>query len=369
MRIGIDGRVLYRSEIKGVGRYLQHLLNHLISANGGHEYFLFYNPQDLAQNGLELPRSIVKIPISANSDELWEQWELPKAVRKNQLDIFHSPANTTSVLLGCKTIVTLHDAMSHRFAIRWGRRENFYWNYVQKWAYRKVSKFITPSFFAKCQIVDELSISEQKIKVIYHGISETYQKADLAAVNAWREKYGVKGPYIFIAGGRLERKNIPMAIQAFDIALEKIKPINLVISGVKGVKAVETIVEKIKNHHHICLLPHLHETDLISAYSGAEVFIFPSLEETFGFPPVEAMACGVPVIASNASCIPEVLGDGAYLVDCHQRGLLAEAITTVVNSPDLQRDLIRRGTERVTKYKWEFAAKKTLAVYDEVTNQ
>ncbi|MBI4387595.1 MAG: glycosyltransferase, partial [Candidatus Omnitrophica bacterium] len=140
---------------------------------------------------------------------------------------------------------------------------------------------------------------------------------------------------------------------------------DLVVSGVQGVQEVEEAVRQSQNQGRVYLIPHLGQDDLIAAYSGAELFIFPSLEETFGFPPVEAMACGAPVVASNASCIPEVLGDAAYFVDTKEPKPLAEAIAKVLQDKNLRENLIQKGKERAAQFKWEKAARETLAVYEE----
>ncbi len=364
MRIGIDARVL-GGEIKGIGRYLEHLLSALASVNGKHEYVLFYDAKKPRKISLSLDSGMTEENLSAPNDELWEQWVLRQAIRKYRINIFHSPANTTMLWPICPTVVTLHDAMSHRYAKNWGCRENFYWNYVQKKAYRKSFRLITPSKFAKDQLVDELSITPEQIRVIYHGISERYQKATPAVIEAWREKYGIKSSYIFIAGGKLKRKNIPTAIQAFHMIAPQFQDKDLVVSGVESVSAVREVVQKSQNRDRIHLIPHLGQEDLIAAYSGTELFIFPSLEETFGFPPVEAMACGAPVVASNASCIPEVLGSAAYFVDTKEPEPLAQAIVTVLKDDNLRADLTRKGLERARQFKWENTARETLAVYEE----
>ena len=366
MRIGIDARVL-SGEIKGIGRYLEHLLSTLVSVNGKHEYILFYDAKQPRKIPLLLNGSVTEEELSAPNDELWEQWSVRRAIRKHRLDVFHSPANTTLLWPVCPTVVTLHDAMSHRYATNWGRRENFYWNYIQRNAYRKSSCFIAPSEFAKNQLVNELSIAPEQIRVIHHGISHHYQKASSEVVKTWRQKFGIERPYIFVAGGRLKRKNIPTAIQAFNIVARQLENIDLVVSGVEGVPAVQEAVEQSQNSGRIYLIPHLGQDDLIAAYSGAELFVFPSLEETFGFPPVEAMACGAPVVASNATCIPEVLGEAAYFVDTKESEPFAQAIVKVLKNNSLRAGLVKKGIERARQFRWEKTARETLAVYEEAT--
>ena len=363
MRIGIDARVLYAPQIKGVGRYLQYLLNHLSEMNGGHEYVLFYDPRIASADRTPRSHRVKAIPITARAEEIWEQWALPNAVRRAGLDLFHSPANTTMLWPPCPTVITLHDTMSHQAARGWGRWENFYWNSVQRWAYRSVRCHVTPTQFSRQQIIDELRLPQERIVVVYHGIGQTYHPVSQSEILRWKESYNVQSPYVFVAGARLARKNIPTALRAFDLIAKQMGQIQLVVSGVSGVPEIETLVAQLSSRARIRLLPHLDEPDLVVAYSGAELFVFPSLRETFGFPPLEAMACGVPVIASNATCIPEVVGDGAYLVDCAQSQPLAQAMIKVLEDSTLRAALINRGLARAKQFRWERAAEQTLGVY------
>lgn len=365
MRIGIDARILCAGQLKGIGRYLQYLLDHLGGADGDYQYVVFYDPKHAVIDRLPQRENITSVPVAARTDELWEQWVLPRAAKKAKLDLFHSPANTTMLWPPCPTVVTLHDAMSHQAARGWGRLENFYWNGVQRWAYRGARRFITPTRFAKQQLLEELGLPDRSIAVIYHGVGETYRPASSVEIERWMERYRVARPYVFIAGGRLSRKNIPTALRAFELVAQRTGRIQLVVSGVQGVPLIEQIVAQLRCRDRIRLLPHLDEPDLIPAYSGAELFVFPSLRETFGFPPLEAMACGTPVVASNATCIPEVVGDAAYLVDCRDPKLLADAIVRVLGDEDTRMEFVQRGLAHVKRFRWERAAQETLRVYQE----
>jgi glycosyltransferase involved in cell wall biosynthesis len=372
MRIGIDARVLFLVKIKGVGRYVQYLLASMVENYPENEYILFYDKNRVEVTEIpESPRipkapNVSLVELSAPSEELWEQWALPRAVKAAEIELFHSPANTTMIFSPCPVVVTLHDAMSHRFAKNWGRRENFYWNQIQRWAYKRTNRFITPSAFAKKQLVDELHLPGENIDVVYHGIAGRYQPASYQGIQKWRERHGIERPYLFIAGARLARKNIPTAIQAFEMIGDRIPDLELVITGVRDVPAVLDLLKTMKHSHRVKLLPHLDEVELIPAYSGAEIFLFPSLEETFGFPPIEAMACGAPVIASNASCIPEVVSEGGLLVDCKTPHQLAEAILQVIQDEKIKADWSARGKLNANRFKWEHAASETLNIFEHV---
>ena len=177
--------------------------------------------------------------------------------------------------------------------------------------------------------------------------------------------HNVRKPFVFVAGGRLALKNIPTALRAFDLLAKKKDQIQLVVSGASGVPEIETLAAQLPSRARTRLVPHLEESDLVAAYSGAEIFVFPSLQASFGFPPLEAMACGTPVIASGVDAIPEVVKDAAYLVDCKQPEPLAQAMIEVLEDPTLRANLIKRGSERVKQFRWERAAEQTLGVYEE----
>jgi len=364
MKIAIDGRVLFLSKIKGVGRYLQYLLKEFDRMNSQIDFYLLRNPRTTEADKVEQYEHIQTIDLPAPSDFIWEQFTVSRFIRKNKVDVYHGPANTVGALTRCVKIVTLHDAMSHRFARSWGMLENAYWNIVQRNAYRSVDGFITPTQFAKRQLIDELQIPDEKIKVVYHGISNKFGRAPDSAVNEWRSKYGLDKPYIFVAGARLPRKNIATVLKAFELLGSRVEKYDLVITGVIGLDIVEKILDAMKMKHCVKLLPHLDEGELISAYSGAELFVFPSLEETFGFPPLEAMACGAPVVASNASCIPEVVGDGAELVDCRNPKPLSETIFKILGSNAAKNDLRERGWKRAECFSWKRACDETLKIYE-----
>lgn len=365
MRIGLDARLLYASELKGIGRYLQYLVQHLVAADAQHDYVMFYDPAMAMTDRLPATGRAAAVPVRAGSVEAWEQWALPQAVRAHRIELFHSPANTTMVWGSCPIVVTLHDVVSHQLARQWGWREYLYWNVVQRCAYRRAARFITPSAYAKQQLEQVLALPARSIRVVHHGIGSAYRPADPDTVARWTERVGIRRPYLFVAGAKLPYKNIPTALHAFDLLAGRFPQLSLVISSVAGNPAIEQVVAQLRHGARVVRLPHLDEPAMVAAYSGAEAFVFPSLNESFGFPQVEAMACGAPVIASDAACIPEVVGDGALLVDCRRPEPLAEAIVKTLNDPALRAQLIARGLKRAEQFTWERAARATLAVYNE----
>lgn len=369
MRIGFDARVICQKQVKGIGRYLTNLLQALVDHAGRNEIFLFVDQHsefDSEESGMKRIH-LVKVASSRNGG-YWEQFALPKAVRDLRIDVFHSPSNTMMGFPPCPVVLTLHDAMSHRLAKQWGMKENFYWNILQRFAYSRALKIITPSEFARKQLIDELRLPHEKITVVHQGISPVFNILAADETNKRILQNQLPAKYILALGSNLERKNIGTLLQAFDLIADR-TPVELVVTGAMGCERIQHQYQSLKNKHRVKLLDYVSENELVAFYNKSDLFVFPSLEEGFGFPPLEAMACGAPVVASNASCIPEVVGDAAYLVDCRRPEPLAEAILKMLTDITLRTSFKTKGIEHAKKYRWETAAKKTLEVYEEAVRK
>ena len=369
MRIGFDARVLYKKKLKGIGRYLQYLVIYFLRLEGNHEFFLFYNPKDAEIIPEFENKRVIHIPVEGPNEELWEQWFLPKAIRKNNIDAFHSTTNTTMLFPPCPTVISIHDVMSHLQAPRWGRRANFYWNFVQRIAYQKSSFFITCSNFSKEKINNHLNLPLEKIHVISYGIDEKYRRISSEVAADRLKHFSLKRPYLLMIGGKLLRKNILTALKAFELVASQKPDLILVITGMKGFEPIEKEVAKSVHAERIKLLDYVSEDELVALYNNAALFIFPSLDEGYGFPPLEAMACGAAVIASNASCIPEIVGDAAFLADCRTPETMKEAILQVIENPKLKSELIEKGLRHIRNFDWAKTACETFQIYEKVASE
>jgi len=365
MRIGIDARALTATHLKGIGRYCENLICSLSRIYAKHDYVLFCSGSSSLPDRIIGNDHITEVRVQAANGFLWEQWALPLAIRKNQIDVFHSPANSTMLWTPCPTILTLHDTMTHQYARSWGGKENIYWNTLQTIAYRRLNKIIAPSQFSKSQICAEFKINPDRVEVIYQGVSSRFRVMDREAVEMQLKSFKLPNPFIFAVGSKLERKNIRTLIEAFDGISQKVGRLELVIAGLQGYQPIEQAVNALRDPSRVRLLGYINEEELIAFYNRAALFIFPSLNEGFGIPPVEAMACGAPVIASNASCIPEVVGDGGLLVDCKTPEPLAVAMAQVLANTTVRDSLRSNGIARAKHFTWEETARKTLKVYEQ----
>ncbi|MBA2679278.1 MAG: glycosyltransferase family 4 protein [Ktedonobacteraceae bacterium] len=376
MKIGING-MFFQFPASGSGQYLSHLLNAIAEIDKKNDYTLF-GPGPV-ENNSTYPYEIARVPGFATRNEniekvMWEQFTGPAAVHKAGMDLFHVPYFAPPLLPRTPTIVTIHDVIPLRLpAYQPNGRVKAYMNLVARAAWR-ASMIITVSEHAKQDIIEVLKLPAERIRVIYEAAGEEYQPViDSGKLAEAQARYEVGDRYIFYLGGLDQRKNVPQLIRAFAQVYQQVGDPNLrlLIAGnpdkQKGpffpdprpVAAELGITEQVKYHF-------IAEEDKAAMYSGASLFVFPSLYEGFGLPPLEAMGCGAPVVCSNRTSLPEVVGDAALSVDPNDIQALVEAMWSVLTNSDLRADLRMRSLKRAQQFSWQKTASETVAVYEEV---
>jgi glycosyltransferase involved in cell wall biosynthesis len=267
-------------------------------------------------------------------------------------------------------VVTIHDVVAFTRTETVPRKYALYMRLLLKQVVQKVDKIIAPSISTKNDLIECLNTPEEKIDVVYNAVSPHYAPASPDCDHEEiKRKFGIRNKYIFFAGNLEPRKNLIRLMEAFNMSRSKLgEDYQLVICGKKGwlYKDILQTYEKLKMDDDIILTNYVTEEDLLSLYQCADIFAFPTLYEGFGFPPLEAMGCGVPVIASNVSSLPEIVGDAALLVDPLDTAQISEAIVTMANSESLRKQLIEKGLKQSAKFSWEDTARKTLDVYASV---
>lgn len=308
----------------------------------------------LAQHLREIrPGSALKGPAG----HLWEQACLPVSVGRSLL---WSPNNTGPVFLRHQ-VCTIHDI------IPIDRPEWFSRSFVSwyKWLLpslaRSAQHLIAISEFTKSRIVDVFGVAPEKISVVLNGIGPEFTPRTEAEVQRVRKTLGISpAPYLLYVGSVEPRKNLPRLLEAWARIHESCPDTQLLITG------LSTRGSRVFSDVHIGKIPprvfftgYVSDEDLPALYSGAVAFIYPSLYEGFGLPPAEAMACGTPVITSNGTSLPEVVGDAAVLVDPENVASIADAILRVASSETLRREMSRRGIKRAQRFTWDHAAAQT----------
>ena len=245
---------------------------------------------------------------------------------------------------------------------------NIYLKYAIKKSAGKAQRIIAISNSTRDDLMRFYNIEPERIRVIYSGVDERFKPADLLLISAFKEKKSLPNDFILFLGDLEKRKNIPLLLEAFSILTKEMKiPVKLVIAGKPSKPFLEflSIIERKDLKEDILLPGYIEEEDLPLLFSSASLFVYPSLYEGFGLPLLEAMACGIPVIASNCSSIPEVTGDAALLLSSFEPYEWAYSMRDLILDRDKKNDFIEKGLKRVKDFSWDKTARKTLAVYEE----
>ena len=372
MRIGINTLVAIPSEIGGTLTYVRKLIENLARIDEENEYFLFVAPwnQELFQVKKKNFRQIIcNVPVEVLPLRiLYEQTVLPILVWKNKIDIFHSAASVSPFLLFCPSVLTLHDVISLIFPKLTPLIFRFYRGITYRISARRAQLIITVSHSAKEDLVRFLGIRGEKIAVIYHGSEQPNVKVkDERCTTPLQEKKRNEIPYILWVGKMYGHKKLTRLVYAYNKLIKTYQGIKhrLVLCGMKGwgYPSFAKTIEDLNLQDKVIFKGYVPDDVLKSIYANANLFVFPSLTEGFGFPILEAMSCRVPVITSNYGGMAEIAGDAALLVDPYDVDEIAEAIYRVLTDENLRKDLIKKGLERVSQFSWEKTARETLTVY------
>jgi glycosyltransferase involved in cell wall biosynthesis len=369
LRIAIDARKL---RDYGIGTYVRNLLRHLSRIDQETEYAVLCQGQDCSIVS-ELGENFRAVAESSPGYSVREQITVPRDLRREHADLFHTPHYVLPPLTPCRSVVTIHDCIHLRFPQYLPNRLGYAYARSFLWmATHHSNRVITVSEASKRDILEYFNVPPAKIDVIYNGIDERFGEPPAEEdVTRVRERYQLIDPFILYAGNIKPHKNLGRLIEAFHIlrhngpAFEHVK---LVIIGDEIAKyaALRHAVHRHKLHKHVRFFGFVSNQTLAVLYRLAAVFVFPSLYEGFGLPPLEAMASGTPVITSNVSSLPEVVGDAAFLIDPYQAEAIASAMERVLNDAGLRDDLRARGLRRAREFSWDTTARRVRAIYDEV---
>jgi glycosyltransferase involved in cell wall biosynthesis len=364
LRIAIDASTI--STQGGPRTYVLGLVEALLQIDRDNEYLVFYN--DESHLGRFPGAKEIVLPGKNPLARLWrEHVLLPRACRRERIDLLHCPKSAIPYFAPCPTVVTLHDLIpikhpeTEKFAAR------VYWRLQIPIAARRSSFIITDSEHARREIIEDFGVAPEKIKAIMLGFDPSMVKprdpADGAAVRA---KYSLPEGYILYVGTIQPRKNIDTLIEAYNVLKsERGVDCKLVIVGRKG-WLYDQLFARIKElglGSDVIFTGFVPDEDLPYIYDGARVFSYLSLFEGFGLPPLEAMACGIPVVTSNTTSLPEVVGEAGIAVPPKAVGLVAEALYSVLSSEETAAAMRVKGAARARSFSWEAAARETLAVY------
>jgi glycosyltransferase involved in cell wall biosynthesis len=369
VRVAIDARKLHDF---GIGTYIRNLLRHLARMDRDTEYVLICREKDrqVAPSLGENFRSVVdgSRPYSAR-----EQLSLPLALSREHVDLFHAPHYVLPPLARCRSVVTIHDCIHLRFPQYLPHRLALGYARASIWlATRMSNRILTVSEASKRDILQFFDVPPEKITVIYNGIDDRFwtEPSDDEVVRV-RERYQLDGDFVLYAGNVKPHKNLERLIDAFHMVRQRgLDHLKLVVIGDEISKYAELrrAVHRYNLHKYVRFLGYLPDETLAVLYRLAGVFVFPSLYEGFGLPPLEAMASGAPVVTSNVSSLPEVVGDAAVLVDPYDPASIADGIARVLTEPGLRSELRDAGFARAAEFSWERSVRQIRTIYGEVAS-
>jgi glycosyltransferase involved in cell wall biosynthesis len=296
---------------------------------------------------------------------------IPLLARRLGLDVVHDPTGVTPFIFGAggtRTVVTVYDVFPWSCPGTSTLLEVLIYRHWLPLVLPRVDAVITVSQTSKADIVHYLKVPADRILVVHAGVSAVYRPLPTDEVARIGAEYSLPEGYILFVGSVEERKNLRGLLHACARLWQAGERRPLVVVGARKWKhaGIMKTVRKLNLERYLIFTGYVPEADLPALYNGADLFVFPSLYEGFGLPPLEAMACGTPVVCSNAASLPEVVGDAAIMVDPYDVDGLAEAMHRVLTDTGLREELREKGLARARQFTWERTARETVAVYREV---
>ncbi len=343
-QVSINGRFA-RQRVTGVQRYAIEVIRRLP-----------------VQGSLVSPSRRLSGPLG----HVWEQTVLAgRILRKGGL--LWSPTNTGPLAIS-NQVVTIHDAATLDSPEWFNKQFSSFYRLLLPKLINRVRKVITVSEFSKSRLLEHCRVPASKIAVIHNAVDSRFSPATQQASLTLRKKYSIKSDFILALGSIDPRKNLGRLVSAWKTIEHQMTDVALIVAGGRGSLFAE-LSELDYSADRVKFLGYVPEDDLVPLYSSALAFIYPSLYEGFGLPPLEAMACGTPVITSNVASLPEVVGDSALLVDPFNVDSIAEGILKLVSSSDLRRQLQASGRDRVSRFSWNETAEQTWRVLQDAAGE
>ncbi len=368
MRVAIDVRKLHDF---GIGTYVRNLVQWLSRLDRESEFVLFCQREDCDQIE-SLGPNFTPVPDRSANYSLREQVTVPFGLARVRPDLFHAPHYVLPALTPCRSLVTIHDCIHLMFPQYLpGRLAYAYARIFFRVAATRSARILTVSEASKRDILRFFPMPSEKVDVIYNAIDDRFRTPpDEMQMQRVRERYQLHDRFLLYSGNVKPHKNLERLIDAFHrLRLNGFADIKLLITGseISRYSTLRRAVHRYNLHKHVRFLGYQSANTLASLYRLADAFVFPSLYEGFGLPPLEALASGTPVLTSNVSSLPEVMNGAALLIDPYDPESIAEGLAEILSNDVLRSTLIERGLARATMFSWEESVRRVLAIYREVT--
>ncbi len=373
MRIGIDARMYTKGF--GLARYTQQLIHHLVQITTQDEYVCFVRPEGRsALQAFVDAHAVVSVEI-IEVDIPWYSWKeqvfFPRYIRRAQVDVMHFPHWNIPLMYRGPFVVTIHDLIMYHYV----RPEAttlgplMFWikdrvhRMVVRHAVRRARHIITTSAFTSQDVHTTLGVPMERMTVTYQAPFALVDSIEDSS--AVLERFGIEKPYALYVGAAYPHKNVETLIEAWNMFVDTYGDTHQLVLVGKENAFYARVKEQIVNTPHIIYTGFVSDETLGGFYAAASAYVFVSLYEGFGLPPLEAMTHNVPVIAASASCLPEVLGEGAAYVDPHNAAHIAETVHAVLTDEHLRHTLQTKAKETVARYSWDRLAKETHLIYQD----
>jgi glycosyltransferase involved in cell wall biosynthesis len=355
----------------GIGRYTLNLLQHIGGSLSPDSMVVFAMRGQTPTDGVRAQRVVSPIPSGHELPRLfWEQALVPFDVRRLGIDVYHSPNHVLPLAMHCKSVVTVHD-LAFLDSRLFNTRRFLYLNMLTRPSIRKADRIICISQYTKHELEQKFPWVRGKTRLVYQGLDGRFGEPPTAeAVTEFKVRRGLDR-YVLFVGALEPRKNLTRLIKAFGKAVQEAKlSHDLILCGPKGWRN-RSIIEAWQAspvRERIHFASYVPDEEIPLWYAGAAALAYPSLSEGFGLPALEAMACGTPVVTSNCSALPEVVGDAAITVSPTSVRAISDALVRVLTDDALARMLSKAGLEQSRRFNWETAAAETVAIYREAAS-
>lgn len=380
MKIGIEGQRLFREKKHGMDMVALELVKELQGIDHENEYFIYIKP-DVDKDCLKETDNFHIVELEGGSYPVWEQSALPKAAKDDGCDMLHCTSNTAPLNPKMPLIVTLHDIIYMEKSYpkilmdkgtNYQKFGNVYRRYIVPRVVKRADKIITVSHFEKNRIGEFFGLpeSDNRLVAVYNGVSRHFVPVDDESfLKRVKAQYKLPDKYFFFLGNTDPKKNTKGVLKAFSDFRKKNNDDYTLVMLDYDREELRKLLNEIGDadlENHIHLTGYVINTDLPAIYGLCEVFLYPSLRESFGIPMLEAMRCGTPVITSNTSSMPEVSGGKALIIDPYKPEEITDGMLKLIDNDKLKEELREAGFEQAAKFSWKAMAEHVLELYKEV---
>lgn len=371
MHVAINAHLLAHTRSfrrAGISHYVEQVLTQLGQIDRTNRYSI-YTTRGLDHHALGLPANFQVIPsrlptINPRVRIPWEQLLAPLLLRRSRADLFHGVHSVVPLASPVPSVVTVHDLAFIRFTRTFRAYNRAYLDFATRLSVRRAARILVVSEHTRREVMGLLGVPAERIVVTPNAVREHFRVPEPATLAAFKARQGLPDQFVFYVGTLEPRKNLTTLLEAYAEVVRR-HDVPLLVGGGKGwlYDAVFKRLEELGLGEKVRFIGYIEEEELPLWYAAASVFVFPSIYEGFGMPPLEAMACGTPVIASNTSSLPEVVGDAGITVAPYNVAGFAEAIDRVLSDSDLRQELRERGLRQARAFSWRVTAERTLAAY------